>query len=81
MGLNSPNCSTSCDETPKGIQCCKNEYSFGCLTGSIILQRTVEKWGGGEGLGGGLIGYCHRAQLPFLESYKPMSKGKPCSIA
>ena len=30
------------------IQCCKNnEYSFGCLTGSIILQGMAEKWGDG----------------------------------
>ena len=54
------------------IQCCKNnEYSFGCLTGSIILQGMVEKWGEVVILS---------SQLQFLESYKPMSKGKPCSI-
>ena len=31
MGLNSPNCSTStsCDETPKGIQCCKMSIPLG----------------------------------------------------
>ena len=71
VGLNSPNCSTSC-ETPKGIQCCN---SFGCLTGSIIITRNGGKVGG--------RGWCNRilsSQLQFLESYKSMSKGKPCSI-
>ena len=53
VGLNSPNCSTSC-ETPKGIQCC---IPLGISQVVSLLQGMVEKWGGG----GGVIGYCHRS--------------------
>ena len=70
VGLNSPN--TSC-ETPKGIQCCKMSIPLGV---SQVVSYYKEWWkSGGRGWSNRILS----SQLQFLESYKPMSKGKPCS--
>ena len=74
VGLNSPNCSTSC-ETPKGIQCCKMSIPLGV---SQVVSYYKEWWKSGGG--GGLIGYCHHSCSSWRAIYKSMSKGKPCSI-
>ena len=75
MAVVGSNCSTSC-EIPKGIQCCKMSIPLG-VSQVVSYYKEWQKSGG--------RGWCNRilsshAQLQFLESYKPMSKGKPCSI-
>ena len=72
-GIKLPFCSTSC-ETHKGIQCCNLSIPLGV---SQVVSYYKEWWKSGG------RGWCNRilsSQLQFLESYKPMSKGKPCSI-
>ena len=74
VGLNSPFALLTSCETPKGMQCCKMSIPLG-ISQVVSYYKEWRKSGG--------RGWCNRilsSQLQFLESYKPMSKGKPCSI-
>ena len=72
-GIEFPFCSTSC-ETPKGIQCCKMSIPLG--VSQVVSYYKEWRKSGGRGWSNRIL----LSQLQFLESYKPMSKGKPCLI-
>ena len=65
VGLNSPNCSRFNYTVKMSIP-----------LGVSQVVSYYKEWRGG----GGLIGYCHHTCSSWRAIYKPMSKGKSCSI-